>query len=499
MNLQQFFNSKGYDISEKIYWDPYLYLWNSWYRGKVRDFHTYFVYNGQYKVRREKKSLQGAKKTCEDWADLLFNEKVRISLKAQDSTKKLENIFERNNATVLINQGVEKSFSLGIGALVVSVQNMSFIEEKNILDITNAKISLEFINGQAIYPLSWQGGEIKECAFVSYKTINKKTYMYVSMHIIDELGNYVIENYKFECSGRNKSILSSFINDSDNFLEKFDTHSNIPWFSIIKPNLANNIDENTPFGISIFANAIDVLKSLDNSYNELDNELILGRRRTFVSEQMMTYDNGVEQMTFDPEDISIYRMPKNFNKDGMINHDSTELRTDKIQSAVQFNLNMLSAKVGFGNDRYKFDGNTIQTATGVISENSDMFRTLKKHEQVLESSLKTIITAVAYASSTFTKEKIDASEITIDFDDSIIEDKGAQRVSAQQEVTAGLRSKLDYLQNIRGFGKEQAEQELQRIQDEKISNQEAFGFLDTNNAINTEEKENDNDNKEEEE
>ena len=118
MNLQQFFSSKGYDISEKLNWDKYIELWETWYKGKVRKFHSYYIYNGQKKVKKEKKSLQCAKKVSEDWADLLFNEKVKINLDDKDSTQDLNKIFEKNNAIVKINQGLEKSFALGTGALV---------------------------------------------------------------------------------------------------------------------------------------------------------------------------------------------------------------------------------------------------------------------------------------------------------------------------------------------------------------------------------------------
>lgn len=224
------------------------------------------------------------------------------------------------------------------------------------------------------------------------------------------------------------------------------------------------------FGISVFANAIDTLKCLDNAYDGLDNEVTLGRRRTFISEEMMSYDSGEQRMTFDPNDISVYRMPKGFNQESMITHDSDNLRVEQFISAVNFHLNILSSKVGFGNERYKFDGQAIQTATGVISENSDMFRTIKKHEQVLESVLNTFIKAIAYASSTFTINTIDANSISIDFDDSIIEDKGAEQIRAMQEVTQSLRSRQDYMENIRGINKDKAEEELEIIKKEKQSN-----------------------------
>lgn len=474
MNLQQFFQSKGYDISEKLNWDKYLDLWESWYKGKVRKFHNYYIYNGQKRVKKEKKSLQGAKKTCEDWADLLYNEKVKINLGKDVDTKQLNKILNQNNATVLINQGVERSFELGTGTLVVSIQDMIVDEDKNIIDVTNAKPKLEFVEGKKIYPLSWQGTEIKECAFVTYKTIKGVNYIYISMHVFNEIGNYEIQNYKFKAQNRN--IVVSPIENEDGFVNTFDTKSEIPWFSIIKPNICNNIDSDTPFGISVYANSIDVLKELDDAYNELGNEPVLGRRRTFISEEMMAYDSGNEIMTFDPEDISIYRMPKGFDKNSMIQHDSSDLRTDKLQEDVQFQLNILSSKVGFGQQRYKFNQGQIQTATGVISENSDMFRTIKKHEQVLENSLRTIITALAYASSTFSNYNIDASTIVIDFDDSIIEDKGAEQIRAQTEVANGTRSKKSYMKNIRNMTDKEIETELQEIQEEKQNSQKAFGF-----------------------
>ena len=472
MNLQQFFSEQGYDISEKLNWEKYITLWESWYKGKVRKFHTYYIYNGQRKVKMEKKTLQGAKKVAEDWADLLYNERVKINLKKKKDTEALREILKQNNATVIINQGIEKSFAIGTGALVISVQNIE--QTENVLDVTNARVKLEFVECKKIIPLTWENQQIKECAFVTTKHKKGQTYIYVAMHVLNEDGNYVIKNYMFK--GKYSSFVDANEEEKEGFIAQFDTKSNIPWFSIITPNICNNIDSESPFGLSVYANSIDTLMSLDNSYDGLDNEVVIGRRRTFVAEEMLTYDDGEGRMVFDPNDISVYRMPKGFNKDSMIEHDDANLRTASYIESVNYQLNLLSSKVGFGNERYKFDGQTIQTATGVISENSDMFRTIKKHEQVLESCLTTIIKAIAYASTTFSNQNIDASKITIDFDDSIIEDRGAEQVRAMQEVSQGLRSKVSYMTKYEGMNEEQAQKELETIQQEKMSNQEAFGF-----------------------
>ena len=474
MNLQQFFSKQGYDISEKLNWESYIDMWNSWYKGKVRKFHTYYIYNGQRKVKMEKKSMQGAKKVSEDWADLLYNEKVKINLREKKDTEALEEILRQNNATVIINKGIEKSFALGTGALVVSVQDMEQDETNNTIDVTNSKIKLEFVEAKKIIPLTWENGIIKECAFVTVKYRKGQNYIYIAMHILNEQGNYVIKNYMFK--GRYNSFVEASTEDKEGFIDKFDTKGNIPWFAMIAPNICNNIDSESPFGISVYANSIDTLKSLDNAYDGLDNEIIIGRRRVFISSEMLSYDDGEGKMVFDPSDISVYRMPQGFKKDSMIEHDDASLRTSSYIETVNYQLNILSSKVGFGNERYRFDGQAIQTATGVISENSDMFRAIKKHEQVLENSLTSIVKAIAYASSTFANTTMDATEVTIDFDDSIIEDRGAEQVRAMQEVSQGLRSKKSYIERYRNLNKQQAQEELDTIQQEKMSSQEAFGF-----------------------
>ena len=305
-----------------------------------------------------------------------------------------------------------------------------------------------------------------------------QTYIYVAMHVLNEQGNYIIKNYMFK--GKYNSFVEANEEEKEGFIDQFDTKGNIPWFVIITPNICNNIDSESPFGISVYANSIDTLKSLDNAYDGLDNEIIIGRRRIFVSSEMLSYDDGEGRMVFDPSDISVYRMPKGFDKDSMIEHDDANLRTSSYIEAVNYQLNILSSKVGFGNERYKFDGQAIQTATGIISENSDMFRTIKKHEQVLENSLITIVKAIAYISSTFGNQIIDATKVTIDFDDSIIEDRGAEQVRAMQEVAQDLRSHKSYIENYRNLNEEQALEEMQQIQKEKMSNQEAYGFIPSN-------------------
>ena len=149
------------------------------------------------------------------------------------------------------------------------------------------------------------------------------------------------------------------------------------------------------------------------------------------------------------------------------------LRTQEHIDAINADLDWLSSNVGLGGNFYKFDGKTTKTATEVISESSDAFRTKVHYDIIVNDVIYDLVKVICEM------EGIKTKKITIVPDDSIIEDKNAEALRAQQEVSVGLRSKKSYLMDIKGMTEQEADDELQKINDEKTSNQAAFGFVPT--------------------
>ena len=77
--------------------DTYSHIdeWLEWYQNDVEKFHHYKLYNGSVVTEQERYKLGMAKKVCEDWANLLLNEKVAI--KAGSYDKQLAVILNKNN------------------------------------------------------------------------------------------------------------------------------------------------------------------------------------------------------------------------------------------------------------------------------------------------------------------------------------------------------------------------------------------------------------------
>ena len=461
-NIEKFLQTEyGYNPETKNQIQTYVDQWKSWYVGNVKSFHNYFIYNGNRKVKQRRYTMNMAKEISEDWSDILWSEKCKIALKDEKSQEAFEDIQDNVDLYSVINQAIEKSGALGTEAVVVGVYDLKENEDTMTIDVSDSKVRLDVVDIDWIFPISWNNKEITECAFGSVSYSEGKKYVILSVHKLAEDGNYHIYNHLFlETNG----VLSP-IEDKKGTVADFNTKSDIKWFTIFKPLLTNNLFNNSPFGIPHFANAIDNMKAVDISFDALKNEIKDGRKRTFARADMFNYDDGVQKMVFDPEDTTVYQLPSGATKDDLIQVDSDTLRTSQQIETLNTNLNILGNKVGFGENHYHFDGSNLSTATAVVSSNSKLFRRKKKLEIGYESSIYDLVKAICYASTSFGKYNINDEEISIQFDDSIIEDKGTESQRAMSEVGEGLISKVEYRMKIFGETKEIAEKAIKEIEE----------------------------------
>ena len=472
MKLERFLQDNyGYNPEVKGIMQTFIDEWNSWYKGNVKKFHNYFIYNGQKKVNQKRFTMNMAKEISEDWSDILWSEKCAISMKDEKSQEQFDELINSLDLYSLINQSIEKSGALGTESAVVSVYDIIENEDGMTLDVTNAKTRVDLVDVDWIFPLTWNNKEITECAFGSVEYIKGKKHIVLAVHQLNDAGNYIIKNHLFSESNGNLTE----IREVDNTINEFDTKSNIKWFAIFKPLLTNNLFNNCPFGIPHYANAIDNLKAVDISFDALKNEINDGRKRIFVRADMFNYDNGQQKLVFDPNDTTVYQLPSGATKDDLIQSDSDNLRTAQQIETLNTNLNILGSKVGFGENHYHFDGTALSTATAVVSSNSKLFRRKKKLEIGYESAIYDLVKAICYASSQFGTYNINTEDMVIQFDDSIVEDKDVEANRAMREVQQKLISKVEYRMQVKGETKEIAEQAIREIQENEPSVEDLIG------------------------
>lgn len=425
-------------------------LWLAWYYGYDAKFHKYSVYNSGQEVELSKLSLGMAKKVCEDWANLLMNEKTDIVI--PNGKDLLDYILEREDFWTKGNEAVEKSFALGNGAFVLRLENAKIDEAGKIWKDTNTELKIDFINATKIRPITFKNGDITECAFVNEGT-NEAT---ISLHLLED-GQYIIKDI----------ILKRGVNGFQ--LEQVATlytGSNIKWFSWIKPRKANNIDINSPLGVSIYSDAIDNLKIIDNIFDGFNNEYQLGKKRIMVASEAVKIDvtEGVPKKVFDTNDVVYYNIPQGKDGKPIIQDINSELRSQAYIDGLNNQLSIFGSKCGLGESYYKFDAMSarpVQTATASKLMAQNLYRSINKQEVMIRKMLIGLTKAIIYVNNTWTNmptiAEVQDQDIQIQLDDAISMDKESERERDLADVGAKIMSKKTFLMKWYLMSEEEAD------------------------------------------
>ena len=436
--ITQYLQQRGFTCAQDDYYSA-IALWQKWYKGKVPAVHNYTQYNGKKHLRRCRKTLGMAKTVSEDWANLLLNERVAITVQKQKAQQQIMKVLDKNHFWIRGNQLIELSFALGTGAFV------EFLD--------GDQVKIDYIRAGMIYPLAWDNGRITECAFASERTKGKIRTVTLNIHRMED-GQYIIENHVFERNGatmREQEL-------PEGVEPEVRTGSAVPRFQVVTPNIANNIDPDSPLGISVYANALDQLESTDLVFDSYYNEYRLGKKRITVPLSLARIDmenDGTVTPTFDDNDTEFYAIPQEQGMDNKIQEHNMTIRAEDHSRGIQDMLNLVSWKCGFGTRRYIFQNGQVKTATEVISNDSDLYRNMCKHELMLTGALTGLVNAVA------DMLRLGPQEVTVRYDDSIIVDSDRERETDRQDVQDGLMQPYEYRMKWYGEDEKTAKEKAQ--------------------------------------
>lgn len=436
--------------------------WAAWYRGNVKQFHTYRVHNGQKPVVCRRYTMNMAKKVSEDWANLLMNEKVVITLEGEKEQEFFDRVCRDNNFFVKANEMQEMKSALGTAAFVPRISGAEISSESGEAVRGSGSIKIDYVTADSIFPLSWENGIVRECAFAGSKVVRKDKFLYLQIHRIGGKGTYIIENLAFRNKDGNLSEATLEEAGLAGIPNTVDTGSAERQFVIDRLNIANNMDVSLPMGVPAFANAIDQLKGVDIAYDSYVNEFVLGKKRIMVKPEATKGFDG--EAFFDENDLTFYILPEDSQNGDVIKEIDMKLRTTEHNVGIQDALNALSSKCGFGENHYRFDRGSVATATQIISENSTMFRTIKKHEIILEDVLKELCRIILRLGNLVEGGLNENVEISIDFDDSIIEDKETEFNRDSRMVSMGIMNAWEFRAKWMNEDEETAKAALPRME-----------------------------------
>lgn len=405
--------------------NSYIQLWDDMFkaRGEFWDYNDRDADGRAYKVHRM--SIKPAKRVASEWASLLLNDDTQVRCEEQACTDWLQWLYNRINFTGNGQDMVMRAFALGTGAWAMWVNTET------------ASIQLRRYDARQVVPLSWDDDGVSECAFVSRMRWGGKDYDQLQMHLKGEDG-YTIRTF---CYDENAKLVQL-----EGLLDELQTHCPTPTFAVVKPALANTCVDNSPYGISVYEDAIDVLKSVDEAYDAIFNEIRLGKMRVFMDDMLMQKTEGKggapRAVPFGKDDMVVFRTVAGIGEGigNAIKEYAPTLRVDAILRAYRTALQTIGDKCGFGLNYFDIDdAGGIKTATEVSSDNSALMRNIRRHENLLQGAIAQISRAAVHFGNEYLGQHLpDPGEITVNFDDSIITDTASEKQQDMAEVNVTM-------------------------------------------------------------
>lgn len=442
-----------------------------------------YYYRNSYGQKRHRPlcSLNVTKLAAKRMASIIFDEQCEISLKDSTLDGFVNDIISSNHFKLQFEQHLETGIALG------GLAARPYVDNQN-------NIRIAWANADQFYPLRNNTDNISECVFASRTTRveNKQSIYYtlLEFHQWEDSDTYVITNELYRSTSRdvvgNQVPLGTIYPNLQEQVEFNGRAIKKPLFAYFRVPGTNNKDLDSPLGVGIVDNSKNIIDAINRTHDAFVHEVKMGKRRIAVPAEMLrpattgfgsNSDDQVHPVMFDP-DVDVYDAMYGDTDNMKIQDLTSDIRADQFKTSIDYFLREFESQIGMSTGTFSFDGQSVKTATEVVSENSTTYQTRSSYLTQVELFLNQLVTAIFEIASTpefFSDGQprlsgFDANadlELSVHFDDGVFIDKDKQRADEMQLVAAGIMPKKEYLMRNFGLSETDADKWLSEVADEQ--------------------------------
>ena len=496
------------------FYDFGVFIWKMLWKGFYKPWHYVAAPTvADPEAHRNLYRMNIAKAVCAEMAGLIWGEEctVNVSIEGRESDEEnpdplnefVQKVLCKNAFREKMQESIEEGLALGGSAYKVWAE-AKHDENGNELPDTR-KIMLGYAMADQFIPISWDNAKVTEGVFVSRIAKGGWYYTRLEWHKWNGL-TYVITNELYRAqiqNGKNGGDSQDILGVRYPLAEIYpylDEITEVPveesLFTYWRTPIANNLDDNSPLGMSIYGNALETLHALDICYDSFVREFRLGKKRIIVPARAVRSvadpTTGRLLRYFDPNDETYEALASDTPDDLKITDNSVELRVEEHVAAINAFLSILCMQIGFSAGTFTFDQHTgLKTATEVVSENSKTYKTIRTIQNqirpAIEHLVRNIIDVAILYEMDDEGQRIEALaapgyNVNITFDDGVTQDRQTNINEGVMLVGAGLLSKFTFMTDPKygqGLTPEEAQEELNRIKGEGTGRIDPLAIFNT--------------------
>ena len=329
--------------------------------------------------------------------------------------------------------------------------------------------SVDFVTPDNFIVTDQSNGELTGIIFVNRKTSEdgNKYYTRLEYHRFIDDGLYAISNKCYvgnSASEKGKPIAIEHTPWSGLMEEVAIENVEKPLYGVLKTPHANNVDIDSPLGLSIFSDAIEELKDLDIAYSRNSEEITDSRRLVLLdSDRLLSSGTKVKNTILGfqkaKEDMQLPKYVKavqSGNNDEIYHEINPNLNTDTRLTGINALLSQIGYKIGFSNGYFVFNESTgMVTATQVESDDRRTIQFIKDVRDKIELCLNGLIYALNVFADLYDLAPVGEYETVYDFGD-ITYNREEDRKRWWGYVTQGKVPAWMYFVKFEGMSEEEA-------------------------------------------
>lgn len=329
--------------------------------------------------------------------------------------------------------------------------------------VSEGRILVDFIQADKFFPTEFdENGKIRGAVFVQTRAVGGRFYTRLEKHRF--VGKtYEISNRAFCSTNRDylgREVSLGEVEEWKNLSESLSVGNvKAPLFGYFRPSIANTVDPSSPLGVSVYANAVNLIEDADRQYERFLWEFESGERALIANSMAFKRDrDGRPRLpdrklyrTMDVEDMDFFK------------EWSPQIREDEFSKGLNRIFRQIEFNCGFAYGTLSEVSDSEKTAEEIRASKQRSFATVSDNQKALKNALKELVYAMDVWCTLYNLAPMGKYSLSFDFDDSIAADRRAQFEEKQALVNNKIMAPWEFRMWYFGEDEEAAKKNIADI------------------------------------
>ena len=331
--------------------------------------------------------------------------------------------------------------------------------------VTDGRILVDFIHADRFFPTEFdENGKIRGAVFVQTRAKGGKFYTRLESHRF--VGKtYEISNRAFCSNNRDylgREISIGEVEEWKNLTESLSIcNVKAPLFGYFRPSIANTVDPASPLGVSVYANAVNLIGDADRQYERFLWEFESGERALIANSMAFKRDRDGRlklpdrklYRTIDVEDMDFFK------------EWSPQIRENEFSEGLNRIFRQIEFNCGLAYGTLSDVSNSEKTAEEIRASKQRSYATISDNQKALRNALWDLVYAMDVWCTLYSLAPKGEYNLSFDFDDSVVADRRAQFEEKRALVNSKIMAPWEFRMWYFGEDEETAKKNIAGMSD----------------------------------